>query len=298
MARRKDIDGSAGVPTFYGKELRYQRELAGLTLQQLVEGSFFGQSHLSEIERGERRMPPELAEHVDKVLKTDGFFSRCCEDVRRAKNKGHADYYAAILELEERAQDVEEWAPDLIPGALQLEPYIRAVIRQAYPCAPEEQVAEKLSARQERAWLYQHPKSPENWLIMSELVLRRPLLDPDEMAEQLAHLLDVSRHHRFIPQILPWNAGVHPFTMGMTKILSFSDAPPLVYTEGMYSGHIIDDPGIVRQYAKAYDRLRAAALSPKASLKLIEQAAEDYRNGKQSPGLERSSLAQEQPQQW
>ena len=30
-------------------------------------------------------MPAEPAEHVDKVLGTDGFFRRRCEDVRRAK---------------------------------------------------------------------------------------------------------------------------------------------------------------------------------------------------------------------
>jgi hypothetical protein len=57
MVRRKDIDGSESVPCFYGKELRWRREQAGLTLEQLGEGSFYGLSHLSEIERGQRRMP-------------------------------------------------------------------------------------------------------------------------------------------------------------------------------------------------------------------------------------------------
>lgn len=61
--------------------------------------------------------------------------------------------------------------------------------------------------------------------------------------------------------------------------ISFSDAPPLIYTEAQYSGDTIDDPGLVKQYRKAYDRLRAAALSPEASLALIEQASEDDRNG-------------------
>ncbi|MGW8975065.1 helix-turn-helix domain-containing protein [Streptomyces platensis] len=292
MARRKDIDGSAGVPTFYGKELRWKREAAGLTLQQLAEGSFYGLSHLSEIERGQRRMPQDLAEHVDRVLKTDGFFARCCEDVRKAKTRGHADYYADVVELEERARDVEEWMPDLLPGPLQLEPYIRAVVHATHPTESEEQVSTKVSARRDRAWLFEDAKSPETWVVLSELVLLRPILDPEGMAEQLAHVVEVARHRRFIPQILPWNVTGHPFTMGTTRLLTFADAPPLMYTEGMYSGQLIDDPSCIRQYAKAYDRLRAAALPPDVSLKAIEKAAEDYRNGKQSRGLEQGSLGQ------
>ncbi|MGY5129493.1 helix-turn-helix domain-containing protein [Streptomyces nigrescens] len=291
MARRKDIDGSAGVPTFYGKELRWQREAAGLTLQQLTEGSFYGLSHLSEIEHGRRRMPQDLAEHVDRVLKTDGFFARRCADARKAKGKGHSDYYAEVVELEGRAQDIEEWMPDLFPGPLQLEPYIRAVVHAAHPNEPEEGVSAKVSARQERAWLFEDSKSPETWVVLSELVLLRPILDPGGMAEQLAHVVEVARHRRFIPQILPWNVAAHPFTMGTTRLLAFADAPPLMYTEGMYSGQLIEDPSCIRQYAKAYDRLRAAALPPDVSLKAIEKAAEDYRNGKHPRGLEQGPLA-------
>jgi hypothetical protein len=62
--------------------------------------------------------------------------------------------------------------------------------------------------------------------------------------------------------------------------MAFTDAPPLVYLESQYSGDTIDDPALVKQYRKANDRLRAAALPPEASLALIEQAAEDDRNGK------------------
>ncbi|MGY5133998.1 helix-turn-helix domain-containing protein [Streptomyces nigrescens] len=291
MARSKDIDGSAGVPTFYGKELRWKREAAGLTLKQLAEGSFYGLSHLSEIERGQRRMPQDLAEHVDRVLKSDGFFARRCEDVRKAKVRGHADYYADVVELEERARDVEEWMPDLLPGPLQLEPYIRAVVHATHPTESEDRISEKVSARRDRAWLFEDAKSPETWVVMSELVLLRPILDPGGMAEQLAHVVEVARRRRFIPQILPWNVGAHPFTMGTTRLLAFADAPPLMYTEGMYSGQLIDDPSCIRQYAKAYDRLRAAALPPDVSLKAIEKSAEDYRNGKRPCGLEQGSLA-------
>ncbi|WP_405890132.1 helix-turn-helix transcriptional regulator [Streptomyces sp. NBC_00133] len=282
MGQRKDIDGSASVPTFYGKELRWKREEAGLTLQQLVEGSFYGPSHLSEIERGERRMPAELAEHVDKALGTDGFFKRRCEDVRKAKRRGHASYFERVLEAEKHAETIEEWCPTLIPGLLQTDAYARAVVRSAHPLAPDDEVEEKVGARMARARLFEDDhKTPEYWAILPESLLRQPILPQAETAEQLERIAALARRRRILPQILPWNRGPHPLMLGTAKIMTFPDAPPLVYTEAQYSGDTIDDPALVKQYRKAYDRLRAAALPPEASLALIEQAAEDDRNGKQ-----------------
>ncbi|MEV5008861.1 helix-turn-helix transcriptional regulator [Streptomyces sp. NPDC055692] len=282
MGQRKDIDGSAGVPTFYGKELRWKREEAGLTLQQLVEGSFYGPSHLSEIERGERRMPAELAEHVDQVLGTDGFFERRCEDVRNAKRRGHARYFERVLEAERHAETIEEWCPTLIPGLLQTDSYARAVVRATHPLAPDDEVEEKVAARMGRGRLFEdNHNTPEYWAILPESLLRQPILPPQQAAEQLEHIAALARRRRIIPQILPWNCGPHPLMLGTAKVMTFPDAPPLVYTEAQYSGDTIDDPALVKQYRKAYDRLRAAALPPEASLALIEQTAEDDRNGKQ-----------------
>ncbi|MGH1553689.1 Scr1 family TA system antitoxin-like transcriptional regulator [Streptomyces sp. L7] len=59
-----------------------------------------------------------------------------------------------------------------------------------------------------------------------------------------------------------------------------------MYTEASYCGDTIDDPALVDQYRKAYDRLRAVALSPGTSLAMIKAAAEDYRNGKHPDRLE------------
>ncbi|MGW5122834.1 helix-turn-helix domain-containing protein [Streptomyces sp. NPDC004069] len=282
MGQRKDIDGSAGVPTFYGKELRWKREEAGLTLQQLVEGSFYGPSHLSEIERGERRMPAELAGHVDQVLGTDGFFKRRCEDVRNAKRRGHARYFERVLEAEKHAETIEEWCPTLIPGLLQTDSYARAVVRATHPLAADEEVEEKVAARMARRRLFEdNHNTPEYWAILPESLLRQPILPPQQAAEQLEHIAALARRRRIIPQILPWNCGPYPLMLGTAMVMTFPDAPPLVYTEAQYSGDTIDDPALVKQYRKAYDRLRAAALPPEASLTLIEQTAEDDRNGKQ-----------------
>ncbi|MGI5195869.1 helix-turn-helix domain-containing protein [Streptomyces sp. CA-288835] len=280
MVRRKDIDGSESVPTFYGKELRWKREEAGLTLQQLVEGSFYGQSHLSEIERGERRMPRDLAQHVDRVLKTDGFFERRCEDVRKARRSGHAEYFADVAEMERLTASIEEWAPMLVPGLLQTAAYARALVRAAMPRASDEEVEEKVSARVARVELFSSENPPKFWAILDESLIRRPILPDEQMAELLDHIAEVVRTTRSILQIVPENAAAHPFMMGMTKIMTFADAPPVVYVESLHSGQVIDYPALVKQYRESYDLLRAAALPPEASLAMIEAAAEDYRNGK------------------
>uniref|UniRef100_A0AAU2V7C9 Helix-turn-helix transcriptional regulator n=1 Tax=Streptomyces sp. NBC_00003 TaxID=2903608 RepID=A0AAU2V7C9_9ACTN len=282
MVRRKDIDGSESVPCFYGKELRWKREAAGLTLQQLAEGSFYGLSYLSEIERGYRRMPHDLAEHVDRRLKTDGFFARNCEDVRKAKRSGRGSYFQQILEVERTAECVEEWCPTVIPGLLQTEEYARAVVRATHPLEPQDKTDAKVYGRLARAELFHtEHRRPEYWVILHESLLRQPILPPPGMAEQLNHIAELAHQHLVTPQILPWNSGAHPLRGSSTVMsLDFPDAPPLVYTESEYSGETIEDPAPVKLYRRSYDRLRATALPPATSLTMIEDAAKDYRNGK------------------
>ncbi|MEU3654538.1 helix-turn-helix transcriptional regulator [Streptomyces sp. NPDC032161] len=292
MATRKDIDGSEGVPQFYGSELRFKREQAGLTLEKLLDGSYYGITYLSEIERGYRRMPTDLAQHVDRVLATDGFFERRCEDVRKARRKGHAEYFERVLDAEKRAEVIEQWSPTVFPGLLQTGPYARAIVcAERLPELPEETEA-KVDARLERAQLFEaNRRTPQYWTILNESLLRQPILSPELMAEQLDHIATLIKRGRILAQVLPWNAGAHALMLGNAMILDFADAPPLFYTESQHHGHTIDDPGLVKQYRRSYDLLRAAALPPEATLTVIEEAAEDYRNGVQPVRPERRDLA-------
>ncbi|GGO56145.1 helix-turn-helix domain-containing protein [Streptomyces lasiicapitis] len=294
MPPRKDPDASASVPAFYGAELRFKREAAGLTLERLAEGSYRGVPFLSQIERGERRMPFDLAQHVDAKLQTDGFFQRRCEDARKARQGGHAEYFADVAEMERYAESIEEWAPMIVPGLLQTPAYARTIVRAALPRALGDEVEKKVNARMERAELFEREQPPEYWVIMDESVIRRRALPLEQMAELLEHIAEVVKTTGSILQIVPETTAAHPLMMGMAKVMTFPDSPPVVYTEGLHSGQLIDYPALVKQYRGSYDLLRAAALPPGASLAMIEDAAEDYRNGKPRHRLERRDLAEEQ----
>lgn len=280
MPRRRDIDGSTSVPTFYGAELRWKREAAGLSLEGLLEGSFYGKSYLSDIERGERRMPVDLARHVDQVLDTDGFFERHCEDVRRARRGPHAAYFEKVLEAERHAECIEEWCPSTVPGLLQTASYARALVCCAHPSASDEWVEGKVTARLDRARLFEDDHStPEYWAILHESLVTDPILPPREHALQLEQIVGLAERRRIVPQIVPRTCGAYPLMADTVTIMTFTDAPPLVYLESSYSADTLDDPPLVKQYRKAYDRLRAVALSPAASLAMVKAAAEEYRNG-------------------
>lgn len=287
VARGKDIDGSMSVPTFYGKELRWKREEAGLSLETFLKGSFYGKSYLSDIEHGERRMPLDLAQHADQKLGTDGFFERNCEVVRKARRGPHAAYFEKALEAEKHAESIELWSPIIFPGLLQTAPYARALVQATHPTASGEWVEEKVTARLARARLFEEDHTtPEYWAVLHESLLSDPIISPLEMAEQLDQIVELAERRRITPQIIPRTCGAYPLKAASIMVMTFPDAPPLIYTEASYSGDTIDDPALVKQYRKAYDRLRAAALSPKASLAMIKAAAEEYRNGKQPDRLE------------
>ncbi|WP_420035309.1 helix-turn-helix domain-containing protein [Streptomyces sp. cg28] len=286
MARRRDIDGSMSVPTFYGKELRWKREAAGLSLEDLVRGSYYGKTYLSDIERGERRMPLDLARHADQVLGTDGYFERNCEDVRRARLGAHAEYFLKVLEAEKHASVIEVWAPAVFPGLLQTAEYARAVVRATHPLAPDEEVEPKVTDRMARASLFEDDhRLPEYWAVLHESLLTDAVLPAPEMARQLDMVAELVERRRIVTQIVLRKSGPHPFMSGTTQLMSFPDAPPLAYTESLHSGATIDDPALVAEYRRSYDRLRAVGQSPGTSLAMIKAAAEEYRNGKQPDRL-------------
>ncbi|WP_411128250.1 helix-turn-helix domain-containing protein [Streptomyces sp. x-19] len=278
MSPRKDPDPSSSVPCFYGAELRFLREEAGLTQEQLVEGSFRGAPLLSKIERGELGMPVDLAVHIDKKLGTGGFFQRHCENVQQARRSGIAAYFADVAEMEERATTIEEWAPGTFPGLLQTEAYVRRLIRIGKPWMKSAGVEELVRARIARAKFWKQDDRAYYWGVLHESLIRRPSLPPDQMADQLEHIVMVAQSTRCLLQLLPEAKASDPLMMGDLRVMTFPDAPPIAYTENVHSGQVIDFPPLVTEYRRSYDLLRAAALPPEASLAMIEEAARGYRH--------------------
>ncbi|MFE9931423.1 Scr1 family TA system antitoxin-like transcriptional regulator [Streptomyces sp. NPDC005533] len=269
----KNLDPSSSPRALLGAELRVARERAGLSQAELGEPLFVSGSFIGQLEAGTRRMHIEFARQIDDILDTNGFFVRNCGAAAKSK---YPDHFAAAAEAEALATAIREYAPQLIPGLLQTEAYAREVFRAYQPTATEEAIDELVANRLARAALLNDPTKPLFWCVLDEAVLRRRGDDKAVMAEALRHIATLIRSHRIIVQVLPFSAGPHAAMEGSLKLMSFEDAPPLAYVQGMGTGQLFDDPATVTQHTLAYDLLTANALSPRKSLALIESVAEEY----------------------
>ncbi|WP_412077244.1 helix-turn-helix domain-containing protein [Streptomyces xanthophaeus] len=273
MTAKKNLDPSSSPRALLGAELRVARERAGMSQAELGEPLFVSGSFIGQLEAGTRRMHLDFARQIDDILKTDGFFARNCGAAAKSK---YPDHFAAAAEAEGLAKTIREYAPQLIPGLLQTEPYAREVFRAGHPTAAEEEIDELVTNRLDRTALLKGPTPPLFWCVLDEAVLRRSGENPAVLAEALRHIASLVRSRRIIVQVLPFSSGLHAAMGGAIKLMSFDDAPPLSYAEGMGTGLLFDDPAKVTHHTLTYDLLTANALSPRKSLALIESVAEDY----------------------
>lgn len=260
---------------FFGAELKRRREDAGFSQSVLGARVFVSGGYIGQFEQAIRKPQLDVAERIDEALQTDGFFERMCRKL--IDDKRYADYFAAVVELEALATGISEFAPTLIPGLLQSAAYAREVTLAANPFVTDAYVEEIVTARTERAGILKDATRPEYWVILHENTLYIPVGGPAVMAQQLDHVAALTRERQVLVMVLPYEGGAHACMGGALKLMEFDDAPPTLYTETEYSGTLVDEPLVVKRAQRTYDLLRGAALSPEASLALIESAAEDYR---------------------
>ncbi|MFE6944053.1 helix-turn-helix domain-containing protein [Streptomyces chartreusis] len=260
---------------FFGAELKRRRENAGITQVELGSRVFVSGGYIGQFEQAIRKPQLDVAQRIDESLQTDGIFERMWRQL--IKEQRYAEYFAHAAELERLATRICDWAPAVVPGLLQTPTYARAIYLASNPLATDQYIDQMVGLRQERAQIITDATRPVYWAILHETVLRVPVGSSAVMAEQLDHVATMVRERKVLVQVLPFSAGAHPQMGKMMTLMQFEDAPPTAYTEGVFSGSLLDDPAVVNQTQADYDLLRGAALSLEASLALIESVAEDYR---------------------
>ncbi|MFD5038034.1 helix-turn-helix domain-containing protein [Streptomyces sp. NPDC087894] len=282
MANVQSLDPSASPLDYYGWELRRQREANGLRQGQLGEIIFCTGSLIGQIETTKKVPTRDFSERLDAALGTDGVFSRLVGLVLRSQLPTWFQPYA---EMEARATYISTYQAQLVYGLLQTEEYARAVLATGMP----DDLEGLLAARMERQRILEREQPPLAWAILDEAVLHRPIGGHEVMRNQLARLLDFTRHRWMRIQVLPFSAGEHSSLAGSFTAMRFEDDPDIIYTEDLISGHMTASPEAIREAARRYAHLQAAALSIEDSAALIARVMEERYGNR--PGLEERAVA-------
>lgn len=98
------------------------------------------------------------------------------------------------------------------------------------------------------------------------------------MRSQLKRLLDVANLPNITVQVLPFAIGIHPGTNGAFEILEFPGLadPDVVFMENFTGSLYIERETDVYRYTLIFDHLRAKALDPDDSRRLMTKAIAQF----------------------
>ena len=168
------------------------------------------------------------------------------------------------MDLESAATLIRTYEGQLVPGLLQTEDYMRAVIAGAHLDELAEEAERRVALRMARQTLLTRPDAPRLWAVIDEAALRRPVGRPEVMRGQLERLIDATKLTNVVLQILPFGAGAHPGMVGAFSILRFADQelPDVVYVEHLTNALYLDRRDDVNQYLHVMDRISMRAAPP------------------------------------
>ncbi|MFZ4271776.1 helix-turn-helix domain-containing protein [Streptomyces arboris] len=258
---------------YFGSEQRRHREGAGLSLVQLAGTVNSSKSTLGRIETAELMPPPDIPDRLDIAFGTDKHFHGLYELARR---EIHPDQYKRYMDFEFRAEVIEQYGAQALPGLLQTEEYARAFLRCQEDLSPEV-VEERVTARMSRQERLRSEQPPFRWAIIDESVLLRPMGSRDCMREQLASLLEQVDTPSSKVQVMPFGAGSHSLLGGALTLLTLPDGASVAYEEGIEAGHLYEDPAAVKRWRRQYEVLRANSLTLDESAERIRTAMKGYR---------------------
>jgi hypothetical protein len=186
-------------------------------------------------------------------------------------------WFRAYVDLEQAATLIRAYESQFVPGLLQTDDYMRAVMGGALDEAAED-IERRVELRLARQALLTRPGPPRLWAVVEEGVLRRPVGGPRVMRAQLERLIELAQLPSVVLQILPFGAGAHPAMVGAFSILRFADddLPDVVYLEHLTGALYLDKREDVLRYLHVMESISVRATRPADSPVVLAEVAKEY----------------------
>jgi transcriptional regulator with XRE-family HTH domain len=287
MTETQPGGGPTVLRMILGRQLQALREKAGMSYEQAAEAIYSSSYTVRRMERAEGGLKPLtvksllMAYGITDVREIDTFLALARDASKPGWWHSYDDvlpsWFRVAVGLEESASLVRAYEPQVVPGLLQTEDYVRAITAASFPGATSEETERRVTLRLARQELLRRPAPPEYWVVMDETVLRRPVGGRDVMRGQLAALIDAAEPGNVTIQVIPYSAGWHPALYGMFWMFRFPDQemPDIVYTEGLTGAYYLNKPAETAVYTEALDRMCAQAASPEQTITILRDTMKE-----------------------
>jgi transcriptional regulator with XRE-family HTH domain len=204
---------------------------------------------------------------------------------REANTPGWWQHYGDVLppwfrtyvDLESAAALIRTYEGQFIPGLLQTDDYMRAVVQEGHLDESSEEVGRRVRLRMARQQLLTRELPPRLWAVVDEAALRRPVGGPEVMRGQLERLIEATKLPNVTLQVLPFQAGAHPAMVGSFSVLRFPDEelPDVVYLEHLTSALYLNKPEEVDQYLHVMESICVRAAAPERTVELLDSILDE-----------------------
>jgi transcriptional regulator with XRE-family HTH domain len=179
--------------------------------------------------------------------------------------------------LEDQASTLSVFETTLVPGLLQTEGYVRALLSAGRPTGSQTGIDRRVQFRIERQAILKRENPPSYIAVLDEAVLRRPVGTVETMRAQLQYLVNSAELPHVTIQVVPFSSGAYIGQDGSFNILSFSEPhnPDVAYIESPAGSLYLDEPEAVQHQIDAFNLIRKTALNKQETSAFIRAIITD-----------------------
>lgn len=264
-----------------GNALRRERMKKGWSLRKFAYHlGVTDPGVISRWETGDRTPKPETVSHMLAALGLKGeahneilalAYGTKASSWIATNLPAQRQQLAALLDFEQHSTALAHVAPLLVPGLLQTEDYIRAIMHGL----PPGEVATRVAIRLGRRDILTRHNPIRYTTLVGEAALRQVIGNRQILLDQLRHLVEMAQRHSNIDlRVVPFETDWHPGLAGNCLLIESKEYSPVVHLELHSSGLFLHEDEDVHEFRRAIDLVLDTALSRENSMRFIAQLAQ------------------------
>ncbi|MGW1159057.1 helix-turn-helix domain-containing protein [Streptomyces sp. NPDC002519] len=255
---------------YCGGQVKLWREEAGVSRRALADEAGYDYEYVKSMECGRRRPTLRLLQVADQMCGARGKLVAAHEYLKPERFRSYAEDY---VRYEAEAISLGSYQPLHIPGLLQTEETIRALLNAYLPPLDDETIDERVAGRLERQMLLNKRTRAFSYVI-GEAALRNPVGGTEVHQRQLLRLLEAGEARNVTIQVLLF-VGAGPGVDGPFVLMETAEHELLVYEEGHETGRLYADADKVSAIVQRHAMILRQALSPDESARFITKLMEE-----------------------